>query len=200
MNFDKYFAIGNGLVELMDPLVEVVIHCVRTDKIIFINGSLSNREIGDPSLLGSDLSSIEEGVYAKLNFDGRLLRSISIPLKENDIMVGLMCINYDITMFQELHNLTNVFLGKSLTVRSDALFKNDWQDKIHQIIHQILQEKKLSFNELTNLNKKELVHQLYELGAFSEKNAADYIAKILSVSRATIFNYLRVCRKGNNAS
>ena len=112
MKWEQYFSIGKSLVKLMSPLVEVVIHCLKTNKIIFIEGSLSKRKIGDPSLLDEDLSSVDQEVYTKLNFNGRLIRSTSIPIKENNIIVGLMCINYDINTFQELNNLTSIFLEK----------------------------------------------------------------------------------------
>lgn len=200
MKCEQYFSIGKSLVNLMSPLIEVVIHCLKTNKIIFIEGSLSKRKIGDPSLLGEDLNSLDQEVYTKLNFDGRLIKSISIPIKNNNVIIGLMCINYDINTFQELNNLTSIFLEKTITKKPHALFKNDWQDKIHHSIHQILQERNLSFDTLTNQNKKELVHKLYDLGAFSERNAADYIANILNISRATIFNYLRIHRKDTHAS
>ena len=192
MNWKQYFSIADSLVNLMSPFIEVAIHCAKTNKIIFIKGSLSKRAVGDPSLLDEDLSSIDQNIYIKLNFDGKLVRSTSIPLKHNNVIVGLMCINYDISALQEINNLTNLLLTKSLDQKPEALFKNDWQDKIHEIIHKILQEKNLQFNTLTNHHKKELVHDLYELGAFSEKNAADYIANTLDISRATVFNYLKL--------
>jgi len=44
---------------------------------------------------------------------------------------------------------------------------------------------------LGNKQKKAMVKHLYDNGAFLEKNAADYIAKILNMGRVTVFNYLR---------
>lgn len=38
--------------------------------------------------------------------------------------------------------------------------------------------------------KKELIDHLYKIGAFTGKNAAKYIAQVIKVSRATVYNYL----------
>ena len=204
MILDTYVEISHAFNQLMGPLVETVIHDLHTNKIIFIEGSLSKRKIGDPSLLEDDIKNIEhelaQTVYSKLNFDGRLIKSISIPIKEKNKMVALLCINFDITVFQELGELAHAILNKQITKKPEVLFKNDWQDRINQFIHNKLKETGVAFVALTNKDKKKIVQNLYEQGAFSEKNAADYIAKIMNMSRATIFNHLRKLKGDANAS
>lgn len=195
----QYIEISRALSRLLGHLVEVVIHDLSTHKIIFIEGSLSKRKIGDPSLLEEDIKDfadeLSQIVYSKLNFDGRLLKSISIPIKEKNTVVALFCINYDITIFHELGELTNNILGGPFSKKPDVLFKNDWQDRINAFIHSFLKEHGLQFATLTNKDKQKVVQSLYKQGAFSEKNAAEYIARVLDMSRATIFNYLRKCKE-----
>lgn len=204
MELEQYCAIGKAIVRLMDPLVEVVIHDLSTGKISFIEGSLSKRQIGDPSYLETNELENEfafaESSYIKHSFDGRLVQSISVPIKQADKTIAVMCINYDTTPFQELTILANKLLKTPLTKKPTAFFKNDWQERIHEFIHTVLKEQNLQFHALTNKNKKEIILRLYEQGAFAEKNAADYIAKIMDTSRATVFNYLRSYKKENHAS
>jgi len=199
MDLTPYTLIARSLVQLLHPLVEVVIHDLPTGTIAFIAGSLSKRQVGDSSLLETTESNweeqLDEKVYAKLNWDGRLIKSISIPLKEENQTVALMCINCDTTVFHQLKHLTDQFFEPKQTEQPQCLFKNDWQMQIHQFLHQTLADKGLVFHSLTANQKKELVHLLYTQGAFSEKKAADYIANILDMGRATIFNYLREWRK-----
>lgn len=186
--------IAQALCRLLGPQVEAVVHDLSTEKIVFIEGFLSKRRVGDPSLLDEDLqfeSELTRSVYSKLNFDGRLLKSISIPIKEKGKIIALLCINYDVTFFQELNKLTDIILGKPLLKKPEALFKNDWQDRINEFIHQFLKVSNLQFSSLTNKDKSKIVHMLYKQGAFCEKNASDYIARALQISRATVFNYLR---------
>lgn len=179
-----YIPICDVLVRLMDPLVEVVIHDIEQDRIIYVNGKLSNRIIGDPSLLDPDgLNNVEQIVYPKLNFDGRLVKSVSVILEEK----YLLCINCDVSVFSKMQQL-----GESLLqMDKQPLFVNDWQEKLHVSIHSYLQNNNLSFAKISQNDKKSLTKHLFELGAFREKNAADYVAKVLNLGRATVFKYLK---------
>lgn len=74
------------------------------------------------------------------------------------------------------------------------LFANDWQEKLHVSIHSYVQNHNLSFDQLSQSHKKALTKHLFEMGAFHEKNAADYVAKVLQLGRATVFKYLKEWR------
>ncbi len=201
MRISDYIPICNAITLLLKPLVEIVIHDLQTDKIIFVAGDLSKRNIGDSSLLDIDVNDIENDlekiIYPKLNFDGRLVKSISIPLKENEQIKALICINCDISVFSQMQHLSQVLLPNLKEKKPDMLFKNDWQERLHFAVHHSLEEKNWHFEALTPKQKKILVHELFIAGAFAEKNAADYIAKILDMGRATLFKYLKEWRKGN---
>lgn len=196
MSITNYISICDALVYLMNPLLEIVIHDFTSGTICYINGGLSMRKVGDPSLL--DMGELEENIdktiYSKLNFDGRLIKSISVPLSNQ----WLMCINYDISIFNQMQTISNKFLQLSSENKPESLFKSDWQEKLHISIHRYIQEKQWQFDNLAILSKKELVKHLFDIGAFNEKNAADYVANILNMGRATIFNYLKEFRKNDN--
>ena len=97
MSLSTYVPIGNAIVLLLDPLVEVVIHDLDSETICFIAGQLSQRRIGDSSLLDNEAieQNLDQMTYPKLNFDGRLIKSISVPVDEN----LLICINCDVSVF-----------------------------------------------------------------------------------------------------
>ena len=161
----------------MHPLVEVAIHDIETDSIVYIKGSLSNRRVGDPSLLSEeDLDDMDKVAYPKINFDGRLIKSISVILEGR----WLMCINCDISVFSKMQDLSTAMLQISPS-QSKFLFSNDWQEKLHITVHDYLQKHNMPFEGLTGASKKNLVKHLFERGAFNEKNAANYVAKILNI-------------------
>lgn len=193
MNYSSYIPLCNAIVLLLDPLVEVVIHDLKAETICFITGNLSKREIGDASLLEQE--AIEQGLegitYPKINFDGRLIKSISVPIDEN----YLICINCDVSIFSQMQQLSRSLLLSNQATMPESLFKNDWQEKLHHVIHAHLNEKGWLFDSLTQKQKKDVVYYLYQQQAFTEKNAADYIANVLSLGRATVFNYLRSWRQ-----
>ena len=64
----------DAIMFLMDPLIEVVIHDLAKNSITYINGKLSDRKVGDSSLLDQrDLNNLDHIAYPKINFDGRLV-------------------------------------------------------------------------------------------------------------------------------
>lgn len=191
MALSNYIPICDAIVLLLAPLVEVVIHDIKKDSIVYINGKLSARKIGDPSLLNKDgLDSLNQIIYPKINFDGRLVKSISVVLEKQ----WLLCINCDISIFNRMQSLSQAILQGNMNIQPNALFTNDWQEKLHISINTYLQNQNLSFELLNQANKKNLIKYLFDLGAFHEKNAADYVAKVLSVGRATVFKYLKEWR------
>lgn len=197
MDFEPYISFGKSYVRLLAPLAEVVIHDIATNSIYFIEGRLSNRKVGDPSFLDVDLQQLEQQIdqviYPKVNFDGRLIKSISLPIKQKNNIIAVMCLNIDISVFSQMQQLAQAFLVSSSN-QPEILFKNDWQEKVHQVLHQWLSKHNLKINFLTNVQKKKVVQQMYEQGAFQERKSADYIASVLSLSRSSVFNYLKELR------
>lgn len=95
---------------------------------------------------------------------------------------------------QSNERLGDLLLNTRQIKQPESLFKNDWQEKLHITIHDFLQKQRWNFDLLTNQQKKEMTKHLFNSGAFSEKNAADYIARVLQLGRATIFKYLKEWR------
>jgi D-arginine utilization repressor len=189
--------IAHSIVALFEPLAEVVIHDIESDAIVYIEGSLSKRRVGDPSLLSPDELDPKklDGNYAKLNFDGRLIKSISTLFKNPTTGKNqMMCINLDMSAFESLHTITSSLLQIS-SPQPDALFVNDWQERVNVAISSYLSERTIKFEQLRPNDKKHLIKSLFDHGAFNEKKAADYISSALGVGRATIFNYLKEWRK-----
>ena len=84
--------------------------------------------------------------------------------------------------------------GKKLKSISSII--HDENDKavgmlwINQYVHSYLQEHGLTLEYLSRPEKKSLIFHLQEVGAFTGKNAAQYVAQVLKISRATVYNYL----------
>lgn len=192
MSLAHYIKVCDNLVSLMNPIIETVIHDVVSNKIVYIAGSLSDRKVGDPSLLCKDgFEDIDRVIYPKINFDGKLIKSISVLLEDK----WLLCINCDISVFNKMQEVSQLFLISRGDKKPSSLFVNDWQEKLNISVNRYLQEKNLSFENLNNADKKSIVEYLFKLGAFNEKNAANYVAKVLRLGRATVFKYLKNLRK-----
>lgn len=189
MTLSLYTPICDAIVQLMRPLVEVVIHDIYTKSIVYVGGKLSKRKLGDESLLSAEeVNNVDQIVYPKISFDGRLVKSISTVLEGRYIL----CINCDVSIFSKMQELSSALL--QMEKQPQSLFANDWQEKLHVSIHEYLQSHGLLFDNLSQNNKKALANHLFILGAFHEKNAAEYVAKVLGLGRATMFKYLKEWR------
>lgn len=194
-SFKNVHAIAEAIERLLFPFAEVVIHNIKTDKIVAIYNAFSKRKIGDPSLLSKEdkMFNLDHSApYEKVNVDGRKLKSISSVIRDDkNNAVGLFCVNLDISKLETCKSLIDNFINcESLISQPTALFKNDWQERINQYTHAYLNKNHLNLDTLSKLEKQKVVQHLNEMGAFTGKNTASYIAQLLKVSRATVYNYL----------
>lgn len=197
MNLSLYRPIAQAIAALLHPHAEVVVHDLATQQVALLVNSFSNRQVGSPSLLEDAEFTDEQqviGPYAKLNWDGRRLKSISVVLRDDHLIpIGLLCINMDISVYEQTKHLIEQLVGTSVRVESlpEGLFKNDWHEKINVYINQWLQAENKQLAGLNRIEKKQLIAALYHQGAFKGAKAADYIADIMSIGRATVFKYLK---------
>ena len=195
---EHYKPIAEAISILLYPHAEIVLHDLKTKCIWAIFNNFSKRKIGDESLLqelknNSDLPDIFP-VYVKKNWDGRKLKSITTTLKNyQGVPIGLFCINLDVSKWEEMgHFLLKFSQGMENQTQPEILFKDDWRERINSYVSEYLKKENLTLKNLDKEKKKDLVHSLHREGAFSAKNAANYIADVLDISRATIYNYLRL--------
>jgi predicted transcriptional regulator YheO len=196
----QYQPIGETIAALLYPHAEVVIHDLKTQQVIALINNFSQREVGSPSLVEEVEFTAHQSVigpYEKLNWDGRKLKSITTVLRdEQQQAVGLMCINLDVSdMDRTLHALTAFLQPANLQPQPPQLFKHDWHEKINVYVNQWLQGQSKTISGLSRSDKRLLVGELYLQGAFNGPKAAEYVAKIIGLGRATIFNYLRELKR-----
>ncbi len=170
-------------------------HDVIQNKIVAIYNPFSKRRVGDDSLLvQDDLNLLSDciGPYEKKNWNGNKIKSVSSVIRDSGLnIVGLLCVNLDISVFDKFTQLMKSFVQcEQLEAKPEPLFKDDWQERINHYVHLYLDNHHLALDALNRKEKKALTAHLYRVGAFSGKNSAQYIAQILNVSRATIYNYL----------
>jgi D-arginine utilization repressor len=192
---------AEAIQRLLHPYAEVVVHDIKLNKIVAIFHPFSKRRVGDPSLFTKEeeMARLEDsiGPYEKTNWDGRKLKSVSSIIRdENNKAVGMLCINLDISKLEKFNDLITTFIGsETFLPQPGPLFQDDWQERINKYIHIYLMEHHLTLESLNRSEKKMLIKHMNKVGAFSAKNAALYVAQIIGVSRATIYNYLSIIEK-----
>ncbi|MEL4374756.1 helix-turn-helix transcriptional regulator [Brucella cytisi] len=190
-----YVPICEAIANLFAPFAEVVLHDLSSKSVVHIAGNFSKREPGDPSNLDEidfKSSDVLIGPYAKTNWDGRRIKSISSVVRAvSGKEIGVLCINADMSVFESMVlTLQNFVSVPPAPGEMESLFRDDWFERINSYIQHWTTSRGLNISDLTRAQKKELVQALADDGAFSGKNAASYICRLLGMGRATVYNYL----------
>lgn len=199
----RYAHVADGIAALFSPHAEVVIHDLHTQTVAHLANNLSRRELGDDSGLEDVAETARKGSlgpYEKLNWDGRRMRCVSTALYGDDGSVaGIMCINFSISVFEDMRSVLDMFIkGAGTLPQPPELFKDDWQERINTFLHGWLGERHLALNTLTRDHRRELVEALYAEGAFKGKSAANYVASVLGMGRATVYKHLKELKTDGN--
>ncbi|MFJ6323149.1 MULTISPECIES: transcriptional regulator [unclassified Rhizobium] len=197
----QFVPVAEAVATLLKPHAEVVIHDLRTQTIAYIANNISRRDIGGSSL--ADLKDIGElgtdviGPYRKTNFDGRQLKSITAVLRNSDgETFGLLCINFDIAPIEAARNALSLLAAfQGAGAQPSALFNADWQETVNGAISGFLGERGLAASALAKEDHAALVERLEQEGYFSIRNLVPYLARLLGISRATVYKHLREARQ-----
>ncbi|MDR3426133.1 MULTISPECIES: helix-turn-helix transcriptional regulator [Silvimonas] len=192
----RYRHVADSIATLFFPYAEVVIHDLQEQRIVHLANNLSKRVIGDDSALEEIEHASQQqvvGPYEKLNWDGRRMRSVSTVLFDDQhVAIGMMCINFNIAVFDDMRGALDLFIkGAGIIAQPAELFKDDWQERINSFLHRWLAERQLALNTLSRDHKQQLVEALYAEGAFQRKSAADYVANVLGMGRATVYKHVK---------
>jgi len=193
---ERQLPVAEAIARLLHPHAEVVVHDIARNCVAAIYNGFSQRQVGDVShLTEADMPQLDDclGPYPKTNWDGRALKSVSSVLRDDQgNAVGLLCINFDVSQLRLMQQVIDSFIQpKEMIEQPEALFSDDWHERINHYVHQYLLDHQLTLDSISRRDKKNLVGHLQDVGAFSGKNAATYIARVLQISRATVYKYLQ---------
>jgi D-arginine utilization repressor len=189
---------AKAIAALLHPHAEVVIHDLKTDRIVDIWNAFSHRKAGDESLMADDIELHLDrdvyGPYDKANSDGARLKSISAALRDaKGICIGLLCINMDVSLFDQAIKLLSVFAAPT-EPRPEAMFRQDWREEISFTIRAFLERKRKALKALERDERIELIAEIDKAGLFAARNAAPHVASAMNVSRATVYALLNAAR------
>jgi predicted transcriptional regulator YheO len=204
----RYVPVADAITQLFQPHVEVVIHDIESDSIVYITNPYSGRKIGDASLLGPlekeskefPYGNAVEGPYDNAGNRGQRIRSVSAALEDNEgTVVGIMCTNADFSILEASLDVLELFLRPiGLEAPPKVLFQNDWRDNIKLEIRSFLVDNNISFDKIDPTHRKRLIKNLEAKSLFYARKSVEQLASLLGVSRATIYKDLKMIRKNNN--
>ncbi|MGL6200943.1 MAG: helix-turn-helix transcriptional regulator [Lachnospiraceae bacterium] len=216
-----YIKLTEFLGSVLGPDYEIVLHDVSEPEysiVAIANGHISGRTIGDP-LTDFVCSLIQNKEYENnnscINYTGiaadnnKMLRSSAFYIKDqNSMLVGVLCINFDDSRYQELSERllglrhpdafvsTNFVYNKEKTLPERS--HTEGMENLHgsvalvvqSAIEQVVGGSNVPAERLTKEEKLKIISILDEKGVFLLKNAVKQVAELLCCSTATVYRYL----------
>ncbi|WP_246204270.1 helix-turn-helix transcriptional regulator [Streptomyces tailanensis] len=194
--------IAVALGRMFPGLCEVVLHDLRDPQhaIRVIENNLSGREVGD-SVTELGLARIEDSGYPSViqNYpnqfpDGRPAKSTSIGIKNAaGEYIAALCLNLDVSVLSPVTLALSSLVATDTEHREQALetLRDRSARELRQAVEELAAERGATPRSLGREDKKALVRQLHQDGHFDSRDAAQAIADLLGVSRATVYNYAK---------
>jgi len=184
---------------------EVVLHDLTLDydhTIVSIqNSHITGRNIGDSgSNLGLEVlrGTVKDGDsygYITKTKSGSLLRSSTVFLKNNEgSVIGSICVNFDITEFQQMEQSIKGFIGLDEPI-VDEIFANDVGELLDYFIAESQKIVNKQPKDMTREDKIRIIEFIDKKGAFLIMKAGDKICEYLNISKFTLYNYLDIAKK-----
>lgn len=201
-----FVPVCDAVATLFSPHVEAVLHDLETGLIFHIANAFSKRRPGDSSLNEAGLvSALDEdviGPYGKSNWDGRRLKAVTSVLRDaRGTPIGLLCINHDIEAFAGIFDQLKSMMDIAVPLpKASALMADDWREAVNSVVGEFLTAHRTSLAGLTSAEVDGVLALLEARGVFAIRKAVPYVAEILKLSRATIYNRLGVIRQKQDAA
>lgn len=213
---EHYKKIVYFLGNILSPNCEIVLLDLRNNKnciTAIANGHISGRAIGAP-ITNLELQIISTNTWKDSNSqcnyfgstkDNNPLRSSSYFIKDNNELLGMLCINIDVSPYEQLSNSilqmacanycdSPLELMDNLSLHHEDL-TNTLSDTIDTVFKENIDLSSVPVNRLTQEEKISIVAALHKNGVFHMKGAVANVAERLHCSEATIYRYLNKISK-----
>lgn len=197
------------LAQVIGANCEVVLHDFSRlpNSIVAIGGDLTHRAVGD-TINPFALERIREGADRDLiNYqveldDGRILRSSTIFVRTADgVAEGCLCVNLDVSdlikmrsvidaMMVSAGGVDDVVLDTPTVLSVHETFPKTVEEVMAETVSQAIANVGVEPGLMHKRHKMEVVRLLEARGLFLVRDAVDFVAQELHVTRFTIYNYL----------
>jgi len=204
-----YVKVGELLAEMFEPHLEVAVHDLRYPEhsiIAIFNGHITGRNVGEgTSDLGYEKVSgkVPDKVvnYKNESPDGKPLKSSSLTIRNNkgDI-IGSLGLNYDISVFDQFSNVLSIFTNteENTIIRGkEAFFYGNTKEDIHIAINHYKISNGLTNKVLSRKDKHDVIRFLIRGGHLNKRGAVAIIGEVLSVTRPTVYKYIKEIKSKN---
>ena len=115
-----YFPVADMIAATFGPCCEAAIHDFSQPEtsVVHVAGQVTGRKVGQSFdhliknvLLSKDFQNDQSNNYVFQTPDGRTIKSSSVLLRDGGHVIGMLCINYDLTIGQSFYQQMAAFYG-----------------------------------------------------------------------------------------
>lgn len=219
----KYMPMVDFLETVLGSNNEIVLHDfsdLEHSVVNIRNGHVSGRHAGAPAtdfvlkvlnddeLAGGDHTTS----YLSHSVAGKPLRSVSYFIRDGGKIVGMLCINTDTSLIDELQYLTaqigsvyhSLTKGPILDAESGPAgiehFSTSTDDLVRRSVSAIEAATGKAIEEFSADDRLEAVRQMNADGVFLLKGAVAQVAEAMGISEPSVYRYLQKARRESQGS
>jgi D-arginine utilization repressor len=193
--FKQFFPIGEAILSLLHPYAEVVLHDLRTGRIVRLWNSFTERKAGDLSNLKEAQAAFPRdqqvlGPYDKALASQGRTKSITAAIRdENNELTGFLCINLDVTLIDNAAAMLMTFASSEMK-RPEPIYRNDMKQHISYLVRDYSLKVNRPIDKLTREQRVQLVALIDREGLFQARNSVLMVATAMKISRASVYNLI----------
>lgn len=203
---EKYLKLIDFLAELLGENVEIALHDfsqLENSITAIKNSHVSGRAVGAPAtdfvlnILKNEKSDTTDYItnYKSTSSLGTDLKSGSYFIRDkNNEIVGMLCINIDLTRFTQVRDILDAFISLRASSPKEEAISETLSPSTTELkkttIKKVIDSYGIPPERMDQSEKLQVVEQLNSMGVFLIKGSVSETAAYLGVSNATMYRYL----------
>lgn len=202
--FQTLRQLADALASIFGRHCEIVIHDLTnladlSHSLIYVAGDVTHRKPGAPitnivvQALHEEGSEVKDQYnYRTTTRDGRILKSANIYVRNSrGKVIGALCINFEITEFLNTVSLLQAFVrtGDDEPALKRETFASSAGETLDSLIDQAVGEMGKQPSAMSTAERIEFIGLLEHCGTFHIKGAVEYVARLMGVTKFTVYRY-----------
>lgn len=211
-NLEGIHQIMPGLVCMLGPSWELVLHDFSdlSHSLVAIEGQVTGRKVGSPltdlilEVIRKDEPLRDLVNYQGYTLDGMSLRSSTLFIRDKcGKVIGCLCCNCELSNWYIARGLLTDYcqtnpIGFDPEVNDREIFVQDVEELLMGTINEVIDLANKPRYFMDKEDKIRVIKVLDERGIFLIRKSVETVAKVLNVSRYTIYNYLDEARRSGS--
>ncbi len=197
-------SLADAVVAMFGRSCEACVHDLTSlhSSLVYIRGEVTHRLPGAPAtdllvkMINSPKDNGDMHTYCTTNSEGRSLKSTTTLMRDEEgRAIAAFCINFDTTEFYNAGQALLPFLHPEIGAPSSTeTFANSAGETVEALFRNAVREIGKHQTTMNVDERKRLIAILEADGLFLFKGAVEQVAKMMGITRFTVYNYLKRVR------